>query len=95
MEIRIEKGFIRDFDGIWHNVNNVLRLYVKAEKKKNKWYSQVVGDFKDGLYGTYGTRVVIELTKRVPGKNAAQDELDVAFGFKQDSGTWLGGKRIR
>ena len=81
MEIKIEKGFIRDFGGVWHPLVNVLRLYVKTEQGGDEWYSQVLMHVNEPPY-YMSSKFVVEITDNVKGKETAQDILDTVFTSK-------------
>lgn len=81
--IKIEKGFIKDSENIWHNLRYALRIYVKEEKRKKKWYSQVVGDFNYPKLYANELRCV-ELSELMEGRGTAHAYLRCAMEGDED-----------
>lgn len=103
IKIHINNGYIRDIEGIWHRLDAASMFYVRVERKKGKYYSQVLGEYKASTYDySYAGRRchnpgVIEFTRVLGGKKKAQQVLDEAFGIEDANGctTWIQKRKKR
>ncbi len=92
IKIYISNGYIRDIEGIWHRLDGASRFYVKVDRMKGKYYSQVLGEYKASTYDymhsgqRYHDPGVIEFTKMLGGKRKGQQVLDEAFGIEDANG---------
>ncbi len=89
IKIHINKGFIRDTEGVWHRLDSGAMFFVRVDRRKGKYYSQVLGQYQ-GVYSYNGnanhTRGIIEFTRILGGKRKAQQVLDEAFGIEDANG---------
>ena len=98
IKMHISNGFVRDIEGIWHRLDSAAMFFVKVDRKKGKYYSQVLGQYEGGY--TYSARAdhergIIEFTRVLGGRKKAQQILDEAFGIEDATGsvTWMEKRR--
>jgi len=97
VKIHISNGFIRDIEGVWHRLHSGAMFFVKVERKKGKYYSQVLGEYNGVYHGgrSCHNNGIIEFTRVLGGKKKAQQILDEAFGIEDANGctTWIDKRR--